>query len=239
MVNYLHHPLGGCFERVRRAEEHLADFESRVGIMFAKQANALGINFDPNPPHRAIQPTLPPETFYDLRFPILIGEVCYNLRSALDWLVFELAQLDAGSPQDNTQFPLEDTPEGFEGNKKRFRLHLLSPAHVALIERAQPYNGCNWAKRLRHLSNSDKHRQFIQTGGNLVYYVHSSLEKDLTRCWGYERYAPHPVAGQPPVKVKVYIASSITFPDGAPVVETVEEIKAGVADTLAAFKLEF
>ncbi|HEX3971235.1 MAG TPA: hypothetical protein VHX19_07915, partial [Stellaceae bacterium] len=159
--------------------------------------------------------------------------------SALDWLVYELAKLDTGAAQDGTQFPLEDTPERFTGNKKRFRIDLLSAPHVALIEALQPYNGVNWTRRLRDCSNPDKHRHLVETGGRADYYVHSSLERDLARCLGYEREAAHPIPGQPPVKVKVYIASSITFDDGAPVIETVEEIKAGVADTLAAFKPEF
>jgi hypothetical protein len=56
---------------------------------------------------------------------------------------------------------------------------------------------------------------------------------------GRERETPHPVAGQPPVKVKVYVSSSVTFSDGAPVIETIEEIKTQVANALGHFKPEF
>jgi len=174
-----------------------------------------------------------------MRFGILVGEIFYNLRAALDYLVFELAKCDSGIEQDNTQFPIEDSKERFKRSIDRGRLKGINPSHVAAIERLQPYNRCNWTKRLRTYSNRDKHRRFIQTGGNSKFWVHSSLEKDLSRCFGYERDAPHPVAGQPPVKVKVYISSSITFDDGAPVIETIEEIKSGVAYALEAFKPEF
>ncbi|MGH9351729.1 MAG: hypothetical protein ACRD2G_06170, partial [Terriglobia bacterium] len=67
----------------------------------------------------------------------------------------------------------------------------------------------------------------------------SGLENDLARCWGHEREAPHPLPGKPPVKVKVYISSNITLDDGSPVMETIEEIKAGVTNLLAVFKTEF
>jgi hypothetical protein len=237
---YQHNPLDGCFERIRRAEEHIADFQGRIDTMFRKQANALGINFDSQPPHRVKEPTLPSETFYDMRFPVLIGEMCHNLRSALDCLVFELAKLDTGSEQDGTQFPIDDTPEKFTVNKKRFRIDLLSTAHVALIEAVQPYKGCDWSKRLRDYSNLDKHRKFVSTMGAADYHVHSSLEKDLVRCFGYEREAPHPISGQPPIKVKVYIAKKkITFTDGAPVIETINKIKTSVAKTLRSFEPDF
>jgi len=236
---YRLHPLDDCFERVRRTGEHLADFKSRVEVMFAEQAHAVGINFDPNPPYRALPPTLPSETFYDLRIGILVGEMFYNLRCALDYLVFELAKIDSGSPQYETQFLIEDSKEGFERNLRRGRLKGLNPAHVALIETLQPYKGHEWLRRLRDRSNQDKHRELVQTGGSGAYYVHSSLEKDLSRCWGYEREAPHPVPEQPPVKVKVYISSSITFRDGAPIVETIEEIQSEVAAILDVFKPDF
>jgi hypothetical protein len=37
--------------------------------------------------------------FVTMRVGVLIGEVCYNLRSALDYLVFALAELDSGIKQ--------------------------------------------------------------------------------------------------------------------------------------------
>src|SRR5207253_9743560 len=45
--------------------------------------------------------------------PILIGEVCYNLRSALDYLIHELTNIDTGPPKHKTQFPIEDGKNGF------------------------------------------------------------------------------------------------------------------------------
>jgi hypothetical protein len=236
---YLHKPLDGCFERVNRAEEHIAAFENRIGKMFRKQAIALGISFDSKPPYRVKEPTLPSETFYDMRFPVLIGEICHNLRSALDCLVFELAKLDSGLEQDDTQFPIKDTPERFTSDKKRYKIDLLSTAHVALIEAAQPYMGCDWSKRLRDYSNLDKHRRFVTTLGVADYHVHSSLEKDINRFVGYERQVPNPISGEPPVKVKVQISGQVTFSDGAPVIETIKEIKTGVSDTLRSFEPDF
>jgi hypothetical protein len=82
---------------------------------------------------------------------IRIGEVCYNLRSALDYLIFELAKLDSCAEQSGTQFPIIDAKEDFEGRGKRIFLkegiNLLKGinlAHVAAIEQLQPCNGCQW-----------------------------------------------------------------------------------------------
>jgi hypothetical protein len=168
---------------------------------------------------------LPPETYFDMRLPILVGEIAYNLRSALDYLVFELARLDTGIEQSGTQFPLEDTPEGFQRNLKRGRLIGLNAAHIAAIE-----------GMLRDLSNPDKHRHLIKASGEVGFTVHSSLEKDLSSIVGYERYADHPVPGQPPVKVKVHLTANHTFDDGSPVIESIEEIEMRIGNALGNFK---
>jgi hypothetical protein len=65
MVNYLKHPLDGCRERARRADEHLAELEREVEAMFEKQAHATPFDLNPNPPHDVIKARLPSETFAD------------------------------------------------------------------------------------------------------------------------------------------------------------------------------
>jgi hypothetical protein len=238
MPDYLRHPLDGCFKRVERAHEHLLDLKAQAEAVFRQQADTVVFEFDPNPPHKRITNiSLPAETFYGMQFGIVMGELCYNLRSALDYLVFELAILDSGAAQDGTQFPIVDAPEDFVRDAQRRWLKGINAAHVAAIERLQPYNGCNWARSLRECSNPDKHRHFMRSGGNVTAWIYTSLEHDLALISGYARKAPHPVFGS--VDVKVHISGSVTFPDGTPVIETFEEIEREVTNTLVTFKPEF
>ena len=203
-----------------------------------QQANALVIKHDPNPPHRLLKPELPPETYVGMRLGTLIGEIFYNLRTAMDYLVFELAKLDSGAEQSRTQFPIESDPNIFRGNAPRLLVG-LNAAHVTAIERLQPYNGCKWTARLRDCSNPDKHRHFVRVGHDGGFHIHSSLERNISGCLGFERYADHPVAGHPPVKVKVYITGEVAFEDGAPVIQTIQEVQTEIANTLAHFKQDF
>jgi hypothetical protein len=84
-----------------------------------------------------------------------------------------------------------------------------------------------------------EHRHFVEASGDVGFIVHSSLEKDLTRITGYERYANHPIAGQRPVKMKVHVAARHMFADGEPVIETIEEIKTQISNVLGNFEPEF
>lgn len=88
---------------------------------------------------------------------ILVGETVYNLRAALDYLVYELAILDSGHVQEKTQFPIESCESEWESNQDR-RLAGLNPTHKALIKCLQPYRECDWTGVLRDISNPDKHR---------------------------------------------------------------------------------
>jgi hypothetical protein len=204
VVHYFKHPLDGCRERARRADGHLAELEREIVLVFNKQAHIASFKLDPKPPHRVVDEALPAETFAGVRLGTLIGEACYNLRCALDYLVYAVATLDAGSPQ----------------------------------KKSQPYAGCNWTKRLRDISNMDKHRHLVLSRGNTQITIHSSLEKDLAGIWGVKRSAIHPLTGKA-VDVKVHVFGQITLDDGTPVIETIKEIKTGVADTLRQFEPDF
>lgn len=240
MVNYGVHPLDGSFEREWRAGEHLVELEGEIANVFRRQAYNVPFDLDPNPPHGAINVRLPPETFFGMRIGILVGEVCYNLRSALDYLIFELAKLDSGIEQGGTQFPIMDAKKDFDGRGKSSFLKGVNASHVAAIERLQPYMGCDWTRQLRDFSNEDKHRQFVVAGGGTMIHVWSGLSTDLSKIRGmtFDRKAHHPLTGAE-VDVKVHVAGTVTFDDGSPILETLQEIKRNVARSLNAFKAEF
>jgi len=237
VVHYFKHPLDGCRERARRADGHRAELEREIVFVFNKQAHAASFRLDPKPPHPVVDEALPAETFAGVRLGTLIGEACYNFRCVLDYLVYAVATLDAGSPQKYTQFPIADAAQEFARHSKSM-LCGVNSAHTAVIEKLQPYSGCNWTRRLRDISNMDKHRHLVLTRGNTQITIHSSLEKDLARIWGARRSAIHPLTGRA-VDVKVHVVGQIKLDDGTPVIEAIKEIKTGVADTLRQFEPDF
>lgn len=158
------HPLDGAFYRVYRADEHLEDLRPRVAGFELEQREAVIASLQSNKWDQGchIDISMP----VGMSIAVRIGEILYNLRTALEYLVFEIAKLDSKSPQDFTKFPIVDCPKDFRSWKKQARRKGINASHIAIFQRYQPYKGCNWSLALRELSNMDKHREFPELGGS-------------------------------------------------------------------------
>ncbi len=223
------HLLDSAFERIKRTEKHLADLNVEIRAFEDAQGEFRPQNLD----LEQIATEYAKGDLVPLPMPslisILIGEIAYNLRAALDYLVYALAVLDSGEPQNSTQFPIEYTPQGFGGRKKQGFLRGLNAAHITAIERLQPYQGCDWTGLLRSLSNPDKHRhptliirpkQVRLTLGRMITQTGPDIFDDM--------------------EVKdIWSVTRVLFPGGGPIIETLQTLKSQVADTLEAFKPEF
>jgi hypothetical protein len=149
-----------------------------------------------------------------------------SVRVALDYLVYELACFDAKGVVNGTQFPVADTEEKFKKALVRYNLkNSLTPDHIAMIKRLQPFDGCQWTGLLASFSNPDKHRHLTAVRRPVsVTLLPGSAEAIL--------------AGKP-MRVQHDVAVHITFSDGTPVIEGLEQLQSHVAQTLDAFNPEF
>ncbi len=231
--------LDGALARVSRAGEHLGELVRQIEAVRQEQFDAIAWDFDADRPGE-IKVVANEEIFVPLPgFGILVGEVAYNLRAALDYLIYELAILDSGNIVNGTQFPIEDKPKGFASRQKRGWLGGLNPAHIAAVESLQPYRGHNWTRALRDISNPDKHRNLVYSQGSYGLRVYPRADRlrflDIP---GKVSSAHHPVTGEE-VHVKMDLSLEIQFSDGTPVVQTLEILKSNVADVLDGFKPAF
>jgi hypothetical protein len=223
---------------ISRAEEHLIDLRERLARLGWEYANSFIPEFDPNPPHQ-IRLTFsePLEVPVPMSIGVRIGEICYNLRSALDYFIFELARLDSSTAQSGTQFPIEDRRNRFKKRETTW-LKCVNASHIAFIKGLQPFNGCDWTRSLRDFSNRDKHRESVGITGRFFANAYTpAIHREYSRIDAPIFRTKHPTLGE--VDVKVNVTIFVQFADGAPIVETLEKIKAGVTETLEAFKAEF
>jgi hypothetical protein len=97
---------------------------------------------------------------------LIAGDAFQNLRSALDYLVWELVLANKGVPDEYNAFPVCRTPEGFKEAKKR-RLRDVDPEATAIVDQLQPHHfgqgneGASSVFVLDQMANINKHRSIL------------------------------------------------------------------------------
>ncbi len=93
----------------------------------------------------------------------IVGDVLNNLRSALDYLVFELAE---GRGGDKLYFPIYNTADSFKAAIKGMEKIILCNEAIELLRATQAYEGGKghglW--QLHQLNRREKHRFLIPVG---------------------------------------------------------------------------
>lgn len=164
-----------CRLRIQRADMHF-EVSTKLWERFVEgethditvdiEADGTGtINitprYDPLPPHFAIE----------------FGEMLYQLRAALDSLVYQAATYDSGEspPPDaeKLEFPFRHSKRKFD--EASWKIAPLSSAHRDIIESVQPYNApsvgdderaiINSLATINHWARIDRHRRLQVIGG--------------------------------------------------------------------------
>ncbi len=152
----------------------------------------------------------------------IVGDVACNLRGALDQLVYALAWADSGKPRGRARFPIARSAKRFKAEKRKLRG--LSKRHVRAIECLQPYWVGAWTVHLRDLSLPENHMR--------LRLVAAPGPEEL-------RHRDDPSGPWLNIAVDFDVALSEAFPDGSPVVETLELLAAQVQAAISAFAGEF
>jgi hypothetical protein len=99
--------------------------------------------------------------------PLIIGDCLQNLRSSLDYLVWELVSAAHNQPTKDNMFPICSTDNAFNQALSRGRLKGVCPEAIAEIKALQPYNNGqndpNPLTVLETLCNINKHRRLLVT----------------------------------------------------------------------------
>ena len=91
--------------------------------------------------------------------PIRVGEIAYNLRSALDHLVYALVRDNNGTPARRHEFPIVEEERRYR-KAASHRLGGIAQDRLDLIEAFQPFRGGigHHLLMLHRICNIDKHR---------------------------------------------------------------------------------
>lgn len=98
---------------------------------------------------------------------MVLGDCLSNLRSCLDYLIWELVRANGNNPSDRSGFPICIKPSAWDKEIKRGTLDGIDNRAGTLIETMQPYHAGNPEQSLlavlHEFTNINKHRRLLLT----------------------------------------------------------------------------
>src|SRR3712207_4205974 len=120
--------LSGCRAKIERAQEHREGLDTIIGpIQRGEYTNVIQMSAkrDPETGYHIYRVAAIPE-HWQTRVGLILGDVVHNLRSALDYLFWQLYRTHIRVPQSDreaqqVQFPIEDTSQRLANKRNNFR----------------------------------------------------------------------------------------------------------------------
>ena len=166
-------PLDGIHEKIARAREDFQTIEGEVRAWFAGKLYSVIDYHDIQTGWHSIKPEPIIEPI-PLRWPVVLGELIHDIRSALDHIITLLVIANGRVPNVGNQFPIyswgyEPTWTKRDWNQRRNQFQRcvsgMSADDVAIIKALQPYRRrhigrlpYNALETIAEFSNLDKHQ---------------------------------------------------------------------------------
>jgi hypothetical protein len=190
-------PLASSLLKIERSYQQLKQLESTVRAFLDTKPYSVTVEFNRESgivvARAKVREECPPI------WSVLVGELLHNLRSSLDYIVWELVILETGDAPTTikTQFPIFRYESAYNKRAKEF-LHGVGMKELAVIKSLQPFSTGEdvlsplWY--LHELSNWDKHRALHFAGATLqdVHIVLPPTDTDGGRIELVEVSAPWP-----------------------------------------------
>jgi hypothetical protein len=157
------HPLDGAKAKVSRAREHLADLDRAVTAYLATDPVRVDHREERDGEERRIQWVATAASEPPQALGLLVGDWANNLRSSLDYTVYELVRRETGESDPRwTQFPVVTEARKYEASAAG-RLRGVPAWSLPVFEGLQPFHDERDATDhhlavLADVSNRDKHR---------------------------------------------------------------------------------
>ena len=149
--------------------------------------------------HFNMQLRHPKESIVKGRPRILVVQIVENLRSALDYMVFQLSTQNVSDLNERVpQFVIADSEEDFE-RKAKTCLRYLTDEQRSFVERIQPYQGNGRLALLGKLAIAGKHRHLLSIRDNTGFDIYFS---EMAKKHEYEGYFVYPVEQQKAIFAK-------------------------------------
>lgn len=149
--------------KIKWAYKHIHELESE--ILAFKGTNPYVFSPEANPQSGLIEYRVVEAPDVPVEIPLLCGEIIQSLRSALDYLIVQLLDVEGKKPNARTGFPMYDSLDKFKADLFGKIKLVHRQSSIDQIAATKPYKGGNdtlW--KLHWLNIRDKHHLLIVVG---------------------------------------------------------------------------
>jgi hypothetical protein len=164
------HALDDCRAKIAHAGVRVEELTRAVNAFLDRDPYELVHRDDARTGERTISVSVredPPSA----ALAMIVGEIVYNLRSALDYVARQLVLANGQSPTTRTEFPIFGNQQQYAADAPR-KTRGMSPQAIAVIDGLQPFAWPTPLQRhplwiLHELHNADEHHELSVVGSAL------------------------------------------------------------------------
>jgi hypothetical protein len=166
--------IHGIRLKIEWAKKHIRDLDTAIQAFVLNKPYRLGAK--PHPVAAIEHTTLYVAEVKPVpdEISLIVGDAIHNLRSALDYLMWQLVEAGGGIPDRNIYFPIAESAKQYKSSIRNREIQKIAPDALHIIGSVQPYQTDDQTLWLLHkLDIIDKHR--------LLLTVTASMDK-----WGVD-----------------------------------------------------
>ena len=180
--------LEDALARIDQAKENYVSLAYEINDFLYDYVKGMVKGLDPESGNFVLRLRHPEESNVTGRPRVLVSQILENLRTALDYMIFELSVLNEPDLNERTpQFVIANNESDFNRDAKT-RLRYLTDEQTSFIEQIQPYNGNGMLALLGDVANQVKHRRLLsvrdKTGFD-IYFAEITKQDEYKDCFVY------------------------------------------------------
>ena len=201
--------LADALTRIDQAKENYISLAREMNEFLYKYVKGMVKGRDRESGDFVLQLRHPKENNVKGKPRVLVAQIVENLRTALDYMIFELSVLSAPDLNERVpQFVITDSKSDFERQAKR-RLRYLTNEQKSFVEQLQPYHGNSMLALLGKLAGMGKHRRLLSIRDNTgfdIYFAKMAKKEEYKDCFVYPMEEGHAVFARPQDKAVMVLS---------------------------------
>ena len=182
--------LADALARIDQAKENHSSLAREMNAFLYQHVKGMVKGLDRESGGFVLQLRHPKESNVTGTPRVLVAQIVENLRTALDYMIFELSVLNEPNLNERvTQFVIADSESDFERQAKR-RLRHLTDEQKSFVEQVQPYHGNGMLALLGKLAGLGKHRRLLSIRDNTGWDIYLA---EMAKQEEYKDYFVYPM----------------------------------------------